>query len=336
MDFACPNCKLAGKIEDAKVPDAGLSAGCPKCHERFLVKREPPPEPSPDLKPALAAPAVAPGPDLRLAGNPGGGIDAAARDLPLPPPPKAPARPAPSHPDADLRLFIGKNADKYLKRFASFRRGTTDGFAATWHWPAFFAPFWWLIYRKQYALAAFAFVLSFIPFVGFVLMPVFGLTANYIYYKYAKKKLQEIRVIPSELSRAVEIARSGGVNNVALVLVPLIAVAILGILAAIAIPQFAAYRMKSFNSSAMTELQKARASVETFRSEHQAYPDDLEQTNYHKVPGIDVHFGDRSADSYTIVATHAKGDREFAAKSDSPGTLFRSNRENDGEFKPVQ
>lgn len=336
MDFACPNCKLAGKIDDARIPDTGLSAGCPKCHERFLVKKELALEPSSDFQPVPAAAPVAPDTGIGLAASPRGGKGATGSNLPLSPPPRPGSKPAASKPDADLRLFIGKNADKYLKRFASFQKGTTDGFAVTWHWPAFFAPFWWLIYRKQYLLAGIAFVLSFVPFVCFVLMPVFGLTANYIYYKYSKKKLQEIGVIPSELSRAVEIARCGGVNNVALVLVPLVAVAIVGILAAIAIPQFAEYRMKSYNSLAMTELQKARNSVETYHTEHQAYPDNLEQTTYHKVPNIDVHFGDGTTDKNTLVATHAKGDREFASRSDAPKPLYRLNREKDSEFKPVQ
>jgi len=336
MDFECPNCKLAGKIDDAKIPNTGLYAGCPKCHERFLVKKEPSLEPSCDFKPGLAAPAVDPDTGIGLAANPSGGNEATGSDLLPLPPPRARVKPTASKPDADLQIFIGKNADKYLKRFASFKKGTTDGFAVTWHWPAFFVPFWWLIYRKQYSLAAFAFVVSFIPFAGFLLMPVFGLTANYIYYKYSKKKLLEIRGIPSEMSRAVEIARTGGVNNVALVLVPLIGVAIVGILAAIAIPQYAAYRVKSYNSAAMTELRKARTSVETYHTEHQAYPDNLEQTNYQKVPEIDVHFGDRTTDKYTIVATHSKGDREFASKSDSPSPLYRSSREKDSEFKPLQ
>jgi type IV pilus assembly protein PilA len=164
----------------------------------------------------------------------------------------------------------------------------------------------------------------------------FGLTGNYIYYAYAQKKLKEIYAMPSEMSRAVEMARAGGVNNIALVLVPLVGIAILGILAAIAIPQFAAYRMKSFNAAALTELKNAKTCVDNYYVEHKVYPDSLEQANYTKRQDIDVHFDDRRADRYTIVAAHQKGDKEYAARSDMPDLLCRSSREKDSEFVPLK
>lgn len=40
MNFACPNCNLAGQIADERVPEQGLYATCPKCKSRFLVKLE--------------------------------------------------------------------------------------------------------------------------------------------------------------------------------------------------------------------------------------------------------------------------------------------------------
>lgn len=336
MKFQCPNCNLGGSIDDHKVPENGITAACPKCGEHFLVKKEAPPDPSPDF----TSPPVAP-PDVPATAIPpkasqaAGGQTATRNDAPPSPPAGGSAKRTAPDPDADIRTFIGKNADKYVNKFACFKNGGRDTFAMTWHWPAFFVPFWWLIYRKQYWWAAFAFVISFIPFVGLLMMPIFGLTANYIYYCYTKKKIREIGGMQSEMSRAVEIARAGGVNNVAIVLVPLIGIAILGILAAIAIPQFAAYRAKSCNAAAMSELQKAKASVETYYAEHHAYPGNLAQANYVNAPEIQVRL-DESTDSYTIIANHAKGDREFAVKSNSPGLLYRLSREPTSEFRPLQ
>ncbi|WP_223913314.1 DUF2628 domain-containing protein [Geobacter sp. AOG1] len=235
-----------------------------------------------------------------------------------------------------MRTFVGKNADKYLRKFENFTSGGDDGFAVTWHWPAFFVPFWWLVYRKQYMWALLAFFISFIPYVGLLSMVAFGLTGNYIYYIYTKKKLNEINSMPSEMGRAVEIARAGGVNNVALVLVPLIGIALLGIIAAIAIPQFAAYRTKSFNAAALSELKNARTCVDTYYAEHKVYPDSLEQANFRKTQDIDVHFNDVATDKYTLVAMHPKGDKEFAAKSDVPDLLCRSNKNKDSEFVPLK
>jgi type IV pilus assembly protein PilA len=44
----------------------------------------------------------------------------------------------------------------------------------------------------------------------------------------------------------------------------MIVVAIIGILAAIAIPQFAAYRQKAYNSAATSDLKNAKTGMEAF------------------------------------------------------------------------
>jgi Tfp pilus assembly protein PilE len=344
MDFRCPNCNLTGNIDDAKVSETGIYAVCPKCQERFLVKKEPPLEPSWDFKPGPTAPADDPvkgdHPGAKLSGD----NEAARVDVLSSPPPRAPAKTTASNSDADLQTFIGKNADKYLKRFDSFKKGANDGFAVTWHWPAFFVPFWWLIYRKQYWLAALAFVLSFIPFVGFLLMPVFGLTANYIYYRYSKNKLREISGIPSEMSRAVEIARAGGVNNIAIVVVPLVGVAIVGILAAIAIPQFAAYRMKAYNSAATSDCRNLKTCLEAYYADNQTYPGDIRmlEGTYKFTPSKEVEFrydpvctrSDKCS-SYQIITQHKNGDRSIAATSDKPEIMYKLKTESDSSYRPL-
>ena len=52
----------------------------------------------------------------------------------------------------------------------------------------------------------------------------------------------------------------------------LIVVAIIGILAAIAIPQFSAYRIRGFNTSASADLRNSRTNLEAFFSDWQVYP----------------------------------------------------------------
>lgn len=52
----------------------------------------------------------------------------------------------------------------------------------------------------------------------------------------------------------------------------LIVVAIIGILAAIAIPQFSAYRAKAYNSAATSDIKNAKTSQEAYYTEHQTYP----------------------------------------------------------------
>lgn len=52
----------------------------------------------------------------------------------------------------------------------------------------------------------------------------------------------------------------------------LIVVAIIGILAAIAIPQFASYREKAYNSAALSDARNTKGSLEAFYSENFRYP----------------------------------------------------------------
>ena len=52
----------------------------------------------------------------------------------------------------------------------------------------------------------------------------------------------------------------------------MIVIAIIGILAAIAIPQFAAYRTKSYNSAATADLRNVKTSLEAFFADQQEYP----------------------------------------------------------------
>ena len=52
----------------------------------------------------------------------------------------------------------------------------------------------------------------------------------------------------------------------------LIVVAIIGILAAIAIPQFSAYRAKAYNSAATSDLKNSKTGLESYYADNQIYP----------------------------------------------------------------
>ncbi len=52
----------------------------------------------------------------------------------------------------------------------------------------------------------------------------------------------------------------------------LIVVAIIAILAAIAIPQFSAYRQKAYNSSAVSDLRNTKTALEAYYADNQTYP----------------------------------------------------------------
>ncbi len=137
----------------------------------------------------------------------------------------------------DLSAFIGNNAHKYLFKFERFNVGGVDNFAMSWHWPAFFVGFWWMLYRKIYLWALIAFILAIIPYVNLICMIVWGLTGNYVYYKYAKQKVVELRSIHPTSDISAFLTRLGGVNNwVWTIGIILIAIALIGIFAATLIP----------------------------------------------------------------------------------------------------
>ncbi len=52
----------------------------------------------------------------------------------------------------------------------------------------------------------------------------------------------------------------------------MIVVAIIGILAAIAIPQFAKYRARAQNTAALSDMRNLKVDMEGYYAEHQLYP----------------------------------------------------------------
>lgn len=159
----------------------------------------------------------------------------------------------------DFAAFVGKNSEKYLVKFDKFNVGGIDNFKATWNWPAFFVPFWWLLYRKIYGWAILAFFLAIIPYVGLITGFGWAIAANYLYYSHAKKKLIEINQMhTSQETRKAVIMVTGGVGNATLVIGLILGgIAIIGILAAIAIPNFLKFQEKSRKASIIKAMTSA-------------------------------------------------------------------------------
>lgn len=212
----------------------------------------------------------------------------------------------------DFAAFIGKNSEKYLARFRSFVHGGEDAFAVTWHWPAFFVPFFWMLYRKLYGWSVLALLLGLIPYVGIMSHIAFGIAAHYIYYRHAKEKLLGLKArSSSETERAANVAAAGGVNKVAVILAMVLAVIILlGILAAIAIPGYTAYRQRAFDNKAKHEVQDACARCASLFSAHpektELVPEDLLNTGFSPSPDIDLMLLDGRRETFGLSARHDK------------------------------
>jgi hypothetical protein len=147
---------------------------------------------------------------------------------------------------------------------------------------------------------------------------VFGMTANYLYYRSAGKKLGALKARPSsEIQRAADLARAGGVNNAAVVVaVVLISISMIGILAAIAIPQFSAYRQKTLDMKAKHEVQDACSRCIAVFSAHPEkttiIPDDLLSTGFLPSPDVDLMLLDGRKETFGLSARHVQSKKVYS------------------------
>ena len=90
----------------------------------------------------------------------------------------------------------------------------------------------------------------------------------------------------------------------------MIVIAIIGILAAIAIPQFSAYRTRSYNSSAQSDLRNSATAQEAYYVDESTYCDDTSTL-------IGATYGLYLSDKVVFTITTA-GDKTYVMKSYHP------------------
>lgn len=105
----------------------------------------------------------------------------------------------------------------------------------------------------------------------------------------------------------------------------MIVIAIIGILAAIAIPQFSAYRQRSYNSAAQSDLRNATTAQEAYFVDNSTYASDetnLIGSTYGLFISKDVTFEVVSADNtgYVMEAWHSAGNVSY--QIDGPGGVI--------------
>ena len=93
----------------------------------------------------------------------------------------------------------------------------------------------------------------------------------------------------------------------------MIVIAIIGILAAIAIPQFASYRKRAYNGAAQADLKNAATAQEAYYVDNQTYTTTTGATgiNLTTSEGVTVTVTAADADDYTITASHSSGDKTY-------------------------
>ncbi len=96
----------------------------------------------------------------------------------------------------------------------------------------------------------------------------------------------------------------------------MIVIAIIGILAAIAIPQFAAYRVRGFNATAQSDLRNMITAQEAYFADKQIYVGagdipTLTKYGYTQSGNVTPLIASSNAFTYQMTATHKSGDRTW-------------------------
>ncbi len=96
----------------------------------------------------------------------------------------------------------------------------------------------------------------------------------------------------------------------------MIVIAIIGILAAIAIPQFSAYRVRSFNSASQADLRNAATAQEAYFVDNQTYTATtatLTGSTYglYLSANVSVTAMTATASTYAITTSHSAGDTSY-------------------------
>ncbi|MFP6664892.1 MAG: prepilin-type N-terminal cleavage/methylation domain-containing protein [Deltaproteobacteria bacterium] len=100
----------------------------------------------------------------------------------------------------------------------------------------------------------------------------------------------------------------------------LVVVAIIGILAAIAIPQFSAYRQQGFDARASSDLRNLASAEEAWFAANASYnTDPTTVTGFRQSPGVTVVITDNGDGTFVATGTHASSPTVYTWNSGNGG-----------------
>ena len=196
------------------------------------------------------------------------------------------------------------NQDYYLDHFSRF--DDEGKLSPTWNWSAFLVTFYWLLYRKMWVNAAIYFFLPCMLWIlfwvvgavagslvgivvslgyfGYVaaILIVLPMYANALYYKHCKKMIGTVRASTQGTQRQLgELAGKGGTSRAAYIFILAVnCVAVIGILAAIAIPAYQDYTSRTRMTQAVTVGRAATAYVDNYYNQYRSIPRNLDAADF--------------------------------------------------------
>lgn len=211
--------------------------------------------------------------------------------------------------DDFYKAIIGSKSQNYY--LPIFKRFDDNGkIGISWNWAAFFITFYWLLYRKMWLNALIYFLLPYLGLIPlsiiaaiaesnnsagmaiiaglgyliyflalFILPPLY---ANALYYKHCQKKIAETKATSNDTQRQLgELAGKGGTSNIAAILIGLVVIfAVIGVLAAISIPAYQDYVMRSRLVQAISVSHPATETVSQYVYQHQTVPNSLSEAGF--------------------------------------------------------
>ncbi|WP_167481157.1 pilin [Acidovorax cavernicola] len=197
------------------------------------------------------------------------------------------------------------NQGHYVAKFKAFDRTSSPHLG--WHWPAFFLTVYWLLYRKlwwhalgyfaaPYVLLAMAAML--VPMVGAdwaamvglgffaLLFVVPALLGDGIYYRRCRQLIEQARAESSDArTQLAYLSKEGGTSKVVAVLFYVLFVpALIGMLAAIALPAYQDYTVRARLHEALVQAKAASSAVESFYARNRRIPGDFAEADFSASP----------------------------------------------------
>lgn len=212
------------------------------------------------------------------------------------------------------RAAVGESkAHYYVPRFQRFDEGASR---VSWNWPAFFVSFFWMLYRRMYGPAliywfAWPTVMVMLgglisallgPLAGgitygvlilaqLILVPMF---ANALYHWHIRSRIKSAAGgAPSHEAVVERLGRNSGGAPAVVAIAAVVGVFFMGILAAIAIPAYQDYTIRSQIAEGLNLAASVKAAVEESYAATGALPADSSSTGLQGryVSGIDVSNG---------------------------------------------
>jgi Tfp pilus assembly major pilin PilA len=198
------------------------------------------------------------------------------------------------------RAAVGaKKADFYVPKFVRFDQPGAS--KLSWNWPAFFVSFYWFLYRRMYAPWA---IYSLLIPVGIGVASailagsvggeagdlfysvvslgyyfgVIPLLANSLYHRAVKQRIEALRQkVPETNAQLLVLDNTSPTSNIIWIIIPFVMVAILGIVAAIAIPAYQTYTIRAQVSEAFVLADQVKSAVVAHYQSDKSWPANVEE-----------------------------------------------------------